>query len=220
MKRTTSLRTRTPINDLLVISKGRKYKAFLIILAILLAYTVGSLHVFTSYAPPSGFCTSTSLLPPTLGVVELPPDKIAEAGQQISEKWGVDLDFAKQVVATASATADKRFPRTEDVLAVVAVESGFNPKAENAGAYGLMQIQYNHHKERVDSKTDLFDPLQNMRAGVKILNEYFHGVNQDPDSAVLAYQAGIGGLFKGEARAEYLAKFKRERAWFKKILRT
>lgn len=220
MKRTTSHRIRYPINDLLIVSKGRWYKAFLVTLVVLAAYTIGSLHVFTSYAPPTGSCSVTSFAPPDIHIVQLPPDRMEAIVSDVSKRWDVDRDFAKAVVSTATAVSRRDFPRPEDVLAVVAIESGFNPRAENAGGYGLMQVQFNHHRDKVDSKTDLMDPLQNMKVGARILREYFEGVNYDPDSAVLAYQAGIGGLLNGGARADYLAKFKRERARFKRILST
>lgn len=215
MKRTTSHRVRYPINDVLIVNKGRWYKTCCVVFGLIVAYTIGSLHVFTSYAPPSGVCTVTSYVPPELKVVSLPADKIEAISEQVSERWAVDRDFAKEVVNTAAALSRRDFPKVEDVLAIVAVESGFNPKAENSGAYGLMQIQYNHHKQRIPSKGDLLDPHHNLKVGTQILREYFEGVSRNTDKAVLAYQAGIGGLLNGEGKMDYLQKFKREQAWFR-----
>ena len=61
------------------------------------------------------------------------------------------------------------------ILAVMAVESGFNPFAQSpVGAQGLMQVMTKVHSEKYDSfggKLAAFDPLTNLRVGVKVLQE-------------------------------------------------
>ncbi|MBK9394569.1 MAG: transglycosylase SLT domain-containing protein [Uliginosibacterium sp.] len=62
------------------------------------------------------------------------------------------------------------------VLAVVTVESGFNPFAESVfGAQGLMQIIPKYHQEKISADkgvTALFDPAENIRVGSLIIKEY------------------------------------------------
>ncbi|HSW18308.1 MAG TPA: lytic transglycosylase domain-containing protein, partial [Ramlibacter sp.] len=61
------------------------------------------------------------------------------------------------------------------ILAVMAVESGFNPFAQSpVGAQGLMQVMTRVHGEKYDlfgGKLAAFDPLSNVRVGVKVLQE-------------------------------------------------
>lgn len=61
------------------------------------------------------------------------------------------------------------------ILAVMAVESGFNPFAQSPmGAQGLMQVMTRVHGEKYESfggKFAAFDPLSNLRVGVKVLQE-------------------------------------------------
>lgn len=61
------------------------------------------------------------------------------------------------------------------ILAVMAVESGFNPFAQSPmGAQGLMQVMTRVHSDKYDSfggKLAAFDPLTNLRVGVKVLQE-------------------------------------------------
>ncbi|MHC5879399.1 lytic transglycosylase domain-containing protein, partial [Streptococcus pyogenes] len=62
------------------------------------------------------------------------------------------------------------------ILAVMAIESGFNPFAQSSvGAQGLMQVMTNVHSEKYrhfGGEYAAFDPLSNLRVGVKILREY------------------------------------------------
>lgn len=61
------------------------------------------------------------------------------------------------------------------VLAVMAIESGFNPFAQSAvGAQGLMQVMTSVHTEKFESfggKLATFDPVTNLRVGVKVLQD-------------------------------------------------
>ncbi|WP_417070113.1 transglycosylase SLT domain-containing protein [Niveibacterium terrae] len=61
------------------------------------------------------------------------------------------------------------------IIAVVGVESGFNPFAESAfGAQGLMQVVPRYHKDKIDPQVGhhpLLDPAENIRVGAKVLKE-------------------------------------------------
>ncbi len=61
------------------------------------------------------------------------------------------------------------------VLAVMAIESGFNPFAQSpVGAQGLMQVMTSAHSDKFESfggKLATFDPLTNLRVGVKVLQD-------------------------------------------------
>lgn len=85
------------------------------------------------------------------------------------------------------------------VLAVIGVESSFNPAAESgAGAKGLMQIIPAWHRARLDEyggEEQLLDPLVNIAVGTRILNDYiarsasleaalqsYNGASDDPSA--------------------------------------
>ncbi len=61
------------------------------------------------------------------------------------------------------------------ILAIMAVESSFNPFAQSAvGAQGLMQVMTSVHNAKYDAfggKHAAFDPVTNLRVGVEVLKE-------------------------------------------------
>lgn len=61
------------------------------------------------------------------------------------------------------------------IVAIIGIESGFNPFAESAmGARGLMQVIPRFHRDKVPQGAgdgSLLDPLINIRVGVKVLEE-------------------------------------------------
>jgi hypothetical protein len=61
------------------------------------------------------------------------------------------------------------------ILAIMAIESGFNPFAQSAvGAQGLMQVMTKIHSDKYEGfggKLAAFDPISNLRVGVKVLQE-------------------------------------------------
>jgi hypothetical protein len=61
------------------------------------------------------------------------------------------------------------------ILAVMAVESSFNPFAQShVGAQGLMQVMTKIHSDKYDrfgGEMAAFDPVTNLRVGVKVLQE-------------------------------------------------
>ncbi len=61
------------------------------------------------------------------------------------------------------------------IIAVIAVESRFNPIAESdAGAQGLMQVIPSYHKRQMEvaGVDSVLDPHDNIRLGAQILKEY------------------------------------------------
>jgi soluble lytic murein transglycosylase-like protein len=78
------------------------------------------------------------------------------------------------------------------VLAVMQVESAFNPMALSAaGAYGLMQIRYAVWKDELKiDKSRIFDIAYNIELGLRILKQYVDLSDGDIQRALFLYNNG------------------------------
>ena len=76
------------------------------------------------------------------------------------------------------------------VIAVISVESGFRPRAVSpAGARGLMQLMpYTARRVGIEER-HLFDPAQNILAGVRVLAVLLRHYEGDVIAALVAYNA-------------------------------
>ena len=75
------------------------------------------------------------------------------------------------------------------VRAVIVIESGFNPYAvSNKGAYGLMQLRV--ETARRYGVHNIFDPEQNISAGVHYLRDLLDRYGSNMELALAAYNAG------------------------------
>ncbi len=94
----------------------------------------------------------------------------------IAQRYRVGLDATSEVVYHAYRAARDAKLDPMLVLAVVSVESSFNPRAQShAGAQGLMQVLTRVHVEKFMPFGGIpaaFDPIANIRVGSAILKEY------------------------------------------------
>jgi len=95
--------------------------------------------------------------------------------------------------AMAIATAQRHGLDPNLVLAVVAVESGFQPGAvSNKGAQGLMQLMPATAREL--GVADALDPAQNLDGGTRYLRMLVAQYGGDLGKALAAYNAGPGAV--------------------------
>lgn len=104
------------------------------------------------------------------------PQEQARVAFWISKKYRVAPEPVAALVAEAyEAGAENKLDPTL-ILAVMAIESRFNPFAQSAvGAQGLMQVMTDVHSDKYQhfgGEYAAFDPRSNLRVGVKILREY------------------------------------------------
>ena len=103
------------------------------------------------------------------------PNQQAAVAYWLSKKYGVAPEPLSVLVAEAFAIGQKTKLDPTLILAVMAIESGFNPFAQSpVGAQGLMQVMTRVHHDKYDSfggKLAAFDPVSNLRVGVKVLQE-------------------------------------------------
>ena len=104
------------------------------------------------------------------------------------------------------------------IIAVISVESRFNPIAESvAGAKGLMQIIPKYHPEKFQEfggTKAVFDPQTNILVGSQIIKEYLARTGS-LDSALQLY----GGATSDET-AGYFGKVMTEKQRLQQVLRT
>lgn len=105
---------------------------------------------------------------------ELPKQQAALAFW-LSKKYRVAPEPISALVSEAYSIGARVKLDPTLILAVMAVESGFNPFAQSAvGAQGLMQVMTKIHSDKYQSfggKFAAFDPLANLHVGVKVLQD-------------------------------------------------
>ncbi len=103
------------------------------------------------------------------------PAQQAAVAYWLSKKYGVAPEPLSVLVAEAFEIGQKAKLDPTLILAIMAIESGFNPFAQSpVGAQGLMQVMTKVHHDKYDNfggKLAAFDPVTNLRVGVKVLQE-------------------------------------------------
>lgn len=111
----------------------------------------------------------------TAAAPEALPKAQANVTFWLSRKYRVAPEPLSVLVAEAFRIGEQTRLDPTLILAVMAIESGFNPFAESPmGAQGLMQVMTRVHTERFDEfggQLAAFDPLSNLRVGAQILKE-------------------------------------------------
>lgn len=149
------------------------------------------------------------------------PKQQAAVAYWLSKKYRVAPEPLSALVAEAYEIGKRTQLDPTLLLAVMAVESGFNPFAQSpVGAQGLMQVMTRVHSDKYESfggKFAAFDPVTNLRVGAKVLQEcidragslegglrfYVGAANLDDDSGygakVLAEHARLQQVASGRA---------------------
>ncbi|WP_343656907.1 transglycosylase SLT domain-containing protein [Paraburkholderia caribensis] len=98
-------------------------------------------------------------------------------------------------IAQAVLTEANRYSMSPVLLlSVMAVESGFDPRAVSTlGARGLMQVLPAAHPRAFSNVKELDDPAINVRIGSSILRGYLDAADGDIDAALWRYSGGGKG---------------------------
>lgn len=106
---------------------------------------------------------------------ELPKQQAAVA-YWLSKKYRVAPEPVSALVVEAYEIGRRTEIDPLLLLAVMAIESGFNPFAQSpVGAQGLMQVMTRVHGDKYEAfggKLAAFDPVANLRVGALVLQEY------------------------------------------------
>jgi len=127
---------------------------------------------------------ATGVADPTPEAAEVPAAPVEEAVDPasralvdyLSRRYHVDRAATGHLVSAARDAGWEVGLDPLVILAVIAIESRFNPIAESvAGAKGLMQIIPRMHQDKLrelGGAQVLLDPVANIRAGARILREF------------------------------------------------
>ena len=124
-----------------------------------------------------------------------PDGKFEAIGRYVGQRYRVSTEIATRIVQTAHAVGTDLKVDPILLLAVIAVESKFNPIAESVmGAKGLMQVMPRYHSDKFDAlggPQAVFDPAANIAVGAAILREYMR-VTGDLADALQMYAGATG----------------------------
>ena len=126
-------------------------------------------EIAIGYTEPDAIDRATAAEPKDL------PKQQAALAFWLARKYGVAPEPLSVLVAEAFEIGAKAKLDPTLILAIMAIESGFNPFAQSpVGAQGLMQVMTKVHSDKYENfggKLAAFDPVTNLRVGVKVLQE-------------------------------------------------
>lgn len=141
---------------------------------------------------------------------------MALALDSVSQRYRVSPEALQPIFLAAQAAAKDLDPLL--IIAVIGIESGFNPFAQSImGAQGLMQVIPRYHREKLPPEagsTAFLDPINNVKVGTLVLQDairrqggvveglqYYAGAIDDPDrgyaARVLAEKQRIEQAIRG-----------------------
>ena len=165
-----------------------------------------SIAALSFASDPFGSATVSGTI---LGAAEKEPEQRAVT-EFIARRYRVSDQAVAGYVALAYRAGAKYSIDPLLILAVISIESRYNPVAESAmGAKGLMQVIPKHHLDKLSDQGGeqaLLDPAVNIMVGARILSEYQRRL-ADTEAALQMY----AGAFD-EPISQYANKVLAEKA--------
>lgn len=130
----------------------------------------------------------------------------------IARKYRIAQSVAGAIVNTAFIVGQEKNLDPQLILAVIAIESRYNPYAEShVGAQGLMQVMTSVHRDKFESFDEgliaALTPIANIRVGVQILHDCIK--RRGSLEGGLACYVGATGPSDGGYGAKVLAERRR-----------
>ena len=138
------------------------------------------------------------------------PRQQAVIAMWLSRRYKVAPEPISRLVQEAWAVGQKARVEPTLILAIMAIESGFNPFAQSTvGAQGLMQVMTRIHDDKYEAfggTLAAFDPITNLRVGVQVLKECIQRAGSVEEG--LRYYVGAANLpddagYAGRVLAEH-----------------
>lgn len=115
--------------------------------------------------------------------------------EYMARKYYVSRQVVQELVKTAYVVGRQYNVDPTLLVAVIAIESSFNPIAESvAGAKGLMQIIPKFHQEKFSEfggEHAVFDPHANITVGARIIREYLQASSGNLAAALQTYAGAL-----------------------------
>lgn len=161
---------------------------------------------------------SPAVVPAALAV-RLKPGAVEREQRAVADFIAKRYRVSDQAVAgfvTTAYRAGRRFAVDPLlILAVMAIESRYNPVAEsNVGAMGLMQVLPKFHQDKLSEhggEQALLDPAVNIEIGTQILREYLSRFGET-ETALQVYAGAID-----EPTSQYATKVLAERSRLQQV---
>jgi hypothetical protein len=143
--------------------------------------------------------------------------KVRAMSDYLAKRYFVSTEAIQRLVEMAFAVGHEVNLDPLLILAVMAVESRFNPIAESgAGAQGLMQVIPKYHADKLpDSRTDasFLNPSVNVRVGAKVLKDYIGRSGGDLQTGLQMYNGS-----PWDSTAQYASKVIAEKERLRQVL--
>lgn len=134
----------------------------------------------------------------------------------LSRRYRVAPEPVARIVQEAWHVGQKAQVEPTLILAIMAIESSFNPFAQSpVGAQGLMQVMTRVHTDKYQAfggKLAAFDPVTNLRVGVQVLRECI--ARAGGLEAGLRYYVGAANL---DSDGGYAAKVLGEQQYLERV---
>jgi soluble lytic murein transglycosylase-like protein len=206
-----------------LLNAARAYAALKSLLALVGLAALGALFVFPvepamplpvslpafALAEPAAAGPSANPAATPVADSALEREQFAVA-EYIAKRYRIADTAANHFVSIAYRAAEQHRLDALLVLAVMAIESSYNPVAESVmGAKGLMQVIPKYHQEKLfdhGGEHALLEPEVNIQVGAQILREYQRRFG-DTETALQQYAGALD-----EPTAQYSAKVLAEKA--------
>ncbi|MFN3304125.1 MAG: transglycosylase SLT domain-containing protein [Roseateles sp.] len=160
-------------------------------------------NILLASAEPDAVARATAVDPRALSRQQ------AAVAHWLARRYRVAPEPVSRLVQEAWAVGQRAKVEPTLILAIMAIESGFNPFAQSAmGAQGLMQVMTRVHDDKYEAfggTHAAFDPVTNLRVGVQVLKECIQraggleeGLRYYVGAANLADDTGYAGRVLGE----------------------
>lgn len=201
----------------LLINATRAFEALKSLLALVGIAGLGAFLILPLEAPapvqamPAEIAQPAAELALPAAVVETPLEREQRAvAEYIGKRYRIAEDAAAHFVGVAYRAAELHRLDALLILAVMAIESRYNPVAESVmGAKGLMQVIPKYHQEKLSGhggEQALLEPEVNILVGAQILREYYRRFG-DLETALQMYAGALD-----DPTSQYATKVLAEKA--------
>lgn len=141
------------------------------------------------------------------------PRQQAAVAYWLSTKYRVAPEPLGALVAEAYQIGEKAEVEPVLLLAIMAIESGFNPFAQSPmGAQGLMQVMTKVHSEKYEGfggAHAAFDPVTNLRVGARVLEDCISRRGGSAEGGLRCYVGATSTISDGGYVSKVMAEFNR-----------